>query len=491
MVLQRTRSGAFGCRRKILVTFRLLVIVVLATMCDRGGCAMKTGSDQYGTLEKSTQVISTSLTKHDWQRRQYVNKGHLASQSTFPQTRHSFHTGSNSGSHLNVTDSHPLSDESILDPTNTRTESLLQSTTSGLRLTNISRSWSHPQDKVPRVMMELYDMNFRTGGSSAPYEADTVRCFPAVSVQNESSAAVESDSRGYEGRPAMEGHRHTSSTFVFKIMLPKGEHVRRLMLRLHVLVRNKKSPAGLERRLRVSFVKCVPEGQRQTGCRRVVVAWKDTYLHNHSWLSFNIARALKELRNQNPATLQVDVENIFTTVGNTGELLVDSSFQDVDLQPMLLLYTSKPGARRRREKRSMTDAEWEAFEEDLEAADDDPPEIQDRNGRRASRRRRAKNSCKRKPFRVDFASIGWSDWVIAPTEYECSGKCFYPLASHLSPTKHAVIQTLMHSKSTERARRACCVPTTLGPISLLYKEDGIITFKKEYDGMVALECGCR
>ncbi|ROT76937.1 putative bone morphogenetic protein 10 isoform X2 [Penaeus vannamei] len=75
--------------------------------------------------------------------------------------------------------------------------------------------------------------------------------------------------------------------------------------------------------------------------------------------------------------------------------------------------------------------------------------------------------------------------------YQCSGKCFYPLPSHLSPTKHAVVQNLVHSLHPDRASRACCVPTLLGSISLLYLENNIPTFKYDYDDMVVLECGCR
>ena len=76
--------------------------------------------------------------------------------------------------------------------------------------------------------------------------------------------------------------------------------------------------------------------------------------------------------------------------------------------------------------------------------------------------------------------------------YECTGRCFFPLSDHLSPTKHAIIQSLVHAMSPRRVSRACCVPTKLDPISILYiDEQGIITFKYKYDGMVVSQCGCR
>lgn len=76
--------------------------------------------------------------------------------------------------------------------------------------------------------------------------------------------------------------------------------------------------------------------------------------------------------------------------------------------------------------------------------------------------------------------------------FECVGKCYVPIGSHLSPTNHAIIQTLVHAAHPKRAARACCVPTKLEPISILYlDENNIITYKYHYDGMVVAECGCR
>lgn len=110
-------------------------------------------------------------------------------------------------------------------------------------------------------------------------------------------------------------------------------------------------------------------------------------------------------------------------------------------------------------------------------------------------RRNVKNEpCKRTPLSVDFKDIGWDTWIIQPLGYEayqCNGVCNPPLTSEVSPTKHAILQTLLSVKSPERASRACCVPTKLEPISLLYHDNGVITFNHKYEGMVVAECGCR
>ncbi|KAG9333053.1 hypothetical protein JZ751_013838 [Albula glossodonta] len=111
-------------------------------------------------------------------------------------------------------------------------------------------------------------------------------------------------------------------------------------------------------------------------------------------------------------------------------------------------------------------------------------------------RRNAKgNQCKKTSLYVEFKDIGWDSWILAPTGYEafeCNGVCTYPLTKHVTPTKHAIVQTLVSMRSPQRVSRACCVPTKLDPISLLYlDETGVVTYKYKYEGMVVAECGCR
>uniref|UniRef100_A0A8C6U3D3 Bone morphogenetic protein 10, like n=1 Tax=Neogobius melanostomus TaxID=47308 RepID=A0A8C6U3D3_9GOBI len=95
------------------------------------------------------------------------------------------------------------------------------------------------------------------------------------------------------------------------------------------------------------------------------------------------------------------------------------------------------------------------------------------------RRNVKSEACKRTPLFVDFKDIKWDTWIIQPLGYE------------VTPTRHAMVQTLLSVKSPDRVSRACCVPTKLEPISLLYHENGVITFNHKYEGMVVAECGCR
>ncbi|XP_058155519.1 LOW QUALITY PROTEIN: growth/differentiation factor 2-like [Dasypus novemcinctus] len=96
---------------------------------------------------------------------------------------------------------------------------------------------------------------------------------------------------------------------------------------------------------------------------------------------------------------------------------------------------------------------------------------------------------------MNFEDIGWYSWIIAPKEYdtyECKGGCCFPLADDITLTKHAIVQTLAHLKYPMKVGKACCVPTKLSPISVLYKDDvGVPNLKYHYEGMSVPECGCR
>ncbi|XP_006007743.1 growth/differentiation factor 5 [Latimeria chalumnae] len=115
-----------------------------------------------------------------------------------------------------------------------------------------------------------------------------------------------------------------------------------------------------------------------------------------------------------------------------------------------------------------------------------------RQGKRTIKNPKAR--CSRKALHVNFKDMGWDDWIIAPLEYEayhCEGLCEFPLRSHLEPTNHAVIQTLMNSMDPESTPPTCCVPTRLSPISILYIDSANNVVYKQYEDMVVESCGCR
>ncbi|CAL8393783.1 unnamed protein product [Gadus morhua 'NCC'] len=113
--------------------------------------------------------------------------------------------------------------------------------------------------------------------------------------------------------------------------------------------------------------------------------------------------------------------------------------------------------------------------------------------RKQRRKHQHKASCRRHALYVDFSDVGWNEWIVAPPGYHafyCQGECPFPLADHLNSTNHAIVQTLVNSVNSN-IPRACCVPTELSPISLLYLDEYEKVILKNYQDMVVEGCGCR
>ncbi|XP_071019548.1 bone morphogenetic protein 2-like [Oncorhynchus clarkii lewisi] len=113
--------------------------------------------------------------------------------------------------------------------------------------------------------------------------------------------------------------------------------------------------------------------------------------------------------------------------------------------------------------------------------------------RKQRRKHQHKANCHRHELDVDFSEVGWNEWIVAPPGYHafyCHGVCPFPLADHLNSTNHAIVQTLVNSVNSN-IPRACCVPTELSPISLLYLDEYEKVILKNYQDMVVEGCGCR
>ncbi|CAG2112389.1 unnamed protein product [Medioppia subpectinata] len=118
------------------------------------------------------------------------------------------------------------------------------------------------------------------------------------------------------------------------------------------------------------------------------------------------------------------------------------------------------------------------------------------NGRTRGRHRGKgrKDNCRRHSLYVDFGDVGWNDWIVAPPGYQayyCSGECPFPLSDHLNSTNHAIVQTLVNSVNPSAVPKACCIPTELSPISMLYVDEYDKVVLKNYQDMVVEGCGCR
>lgn len=118
-----------------------------------------------------------------------------------------------------------------------------------------------------------------------------------------------------------------------------------------------------------------------------------------------------------------------------------------------------------------------------------------RRAKRSSKQRGRKRNrnCRRHALYVDFSDVGWNDWIVAPPGYQayyCHGECPFPLADHLNSTNHAIVQTLVNSVNNN-IPKACCVPTELSAISMLYLDEHDKVVLKNYQEMVVEGCGCR
>lgn len=113
------------------------------------------------------------------------------------------------------------------------------------------------------------------------------------------------------------------------------------------------------------------------------------------------------------------------------------------------------------------------------------------------RQRRATSgeaNCRRRELYVDFESIGWSQWIIAPVgyqAYDCHGTCIFPLTQSQRPTNHATVQSIVHHmRPANDVATPCCVPATLSSLTLLYYDESDNVVLKQYKDMIADTCGC-
>ncbi|XP_057688619.1 southpaw [Corythoichthys intestinalis] len=100
--------------------------------------------------------------------------------------------------------------------------------------------------------------------------------------------------------------------------------------------------------------------------------------------------------------------------------------------------------------------------------------------------------CRKVDMWVDFEHIGWDEWIVHPKRfnaYRCEGECPTPLDESFNPTNHAYMQSLLKHRHPERVSCPSCVPTRLGPLSMLYYENDDLTLRHHED-MIVEECGC-
>lgn len=393
------------------------------------------------------------------------------------------------------------------------------------------------REEPPEYMMELYN-RFANDRTSMP-TANIIRSF-----KNEDSSPSDVSVGGVRRHPLL-----------FNVSVPHHERITAAELRLYTLVQTDRHLyAGVDRKVTIyelesrdgddnmTDVNTVRGDAFRAGGERVALvelASRQVYGTDNGWEAFDLISAVQRWRKSERGTthrLEVHIASMATEDDAQvmkedgkhesppeGDMKIDTSPEERH-KPLLIVFSDDQSSDHREDKhelKEMIDHEtsnvlqndlgaglnglWgelgtEREEGDEDAEPDEEDLIQMRSNLiydTASRiRRNAKgNHCKKKSLYVEFKDIGWDSWILAPTGYdafECSGVCSFPLTKHVTPTKHAIVQTLVNINSPQKAAPACCVPTKLDPISLLYLDDtGVVTYKYKFEGMVVAECGCR
>lgn len=336
-------------------------------------------------------------------------------------------------------------------------------------------------NQAPEYMMELYKQ-YSSKRLASP-ESSIVRSFTNINQGDEISGNTFTE---------RQSRVHTMIFNITSISL--DEVVDLAELRLFTLVENDRNAyIGVDRK--VSVFEVIPVNDQPYK----LINSKHIYGRNSNWETFDVTSAVKRwVADINSVQiLEIRIENVFHSV-SYGEMDIEAR-PKTRTEPLLVVFSSEYSKSKlhMKERHEMVTHEMDSFDimGDINGTQTNHTEsniLQKRFKRRANKKGTV---CRRRSLYIQFSDIDWDRWIIAPQgyqAYQCVGKCYFPFSDYLSPTKHSIIQTLLNSKNPQKANRACCVPTKLDPISILYVDElGVVTFKYKYDGMVVKECGCR
>ncbi|XP_055079962.1 bone morphogenetic protein 3 isoform X2 [Periophthalmus magnuspinnatus] len=122
-------------------------------------------------------------------------------------------------------------------------------------------------------------------------------------------------------------------------------------------------------------------------------------------------------------------------------------------------------------------------------------QFDERTLKKARRKWAEPRSCARRHLKVDFADIGWNDWIISPKSYDafyCAGTCHFPMAKALKPSNHATIQSIVRAVGVVPGiPEPCCVPEKMSALSILFFDEQANVVLKVYPNMSVETCACR
>ncbi|KAG8008988.1 Growth/differentiation factor 2 [Nibea albiflora] len=381
-----------------------------------------------------------------------------------------------------------LSEEELLEEqdTDSRMENLLGTMKEDfLRKLNLSDvPQEHSKIHPPWFMMELY--NKYASDSSVIPQSDVIRSFTVQDITLSVTNGTKSKHR-----------------LQFNVSIPNHEKITTAELQLYFLPDPKSGVTShnFKATVKVYEVNFVDF----TSTTQLLVGKEVTALQS-TWVTLDVTTAIQSwIRSGHGATIfDVVVDRKDCGVSKGGEVGAGCFNMSVSVgdntSAALIVFSDDLSSRRRETKKELR--EMILHEEqtllhsgaDWNRGDQLPNEIPEALHPRRKKRKAEREYCRRTSLKVNFKDIGWDSWIVAPPEYdafECRGLCYHPLTDESTPSKHALIQTLMNIRDPKRANMACCVPIKLDPITVMYRENGRLTIRYLYEEMKVAECGCR
>uniref|UniRef100_A0A3P9HE83 Growth differentiation factor 2 n=1 Tax=Oryzias latipes TaxID=8090 RepID=A0A3P9HE83_ORYLA len=284
----------------------------------------------------------------------------------------------------------------------------------------------------------------------------------------------------------------------FSVSIPGHEKITTAELQLLFLPDGRSKVASQSSKATVKVYQAAAATDSSSS-RAQLLLGKETVDRRSTWVTFDVTTAVQRwVRSGRGATaFDVVVERRGCGASSSAASCLNMSLSIGDnTSAALIVFTDDLGNRRRKKSEELREMILHEEETLLHSGATwyRGSQVPNSQTPRRLKRKAERQYCSRSSLKVNFKDIGWDSWIVAPPEYdafECRGLCYYPLTDESTPSKHALIQTLMNIRDPRRASMACCVPIKLDPITVMYQENGRLTIRYLYEEMKVAECGCR